>query len=218
MGGGNDYVHDGYGGMDTFDGGAGSDTMSYTYRFSQTVSVTLNGKKAVDVTVGGIAEDRIKNFENIEGGSQADTFTGDKLKNRLDGGGGSDTIDGGDGNDMLIGNVGKDFLTGGKGADHFVYLYSNASYFGSFQRDVIADFQKGSDKIDLSKLDPDGNLGAATEFRFSGDTFAGRTGDVRAYQESGSTIVEIDFNGDKAADMQIELTDAGNLGKGDFLL
>jgi Ca2+-binding RTX toxin-like protein len=218
MGGGNDYIHDGYGGKDTFDGGDGSDTISYSYRFSQAVVVTLNGSKTVDVSVAGVDEDKIKNFENVQGGGAADVLTGDKLRNTLDGSGGNDTLDGADGNDILNGSTGKDTLTGGKGVDLFAYLFSNTSGLGIFQRDVITDFEKGKDKIDLSKLDPDGNIGNATEFKFSGAAFTGVAGDVRTYIDGGITIVELDLNGNLIADMQIELTGSLNLGKSDFLL
>ena len=44
--------------------------------------MTLNGGHFVTVTVGGVAEDTIKNIENVYGGSGADTLTGDSLRQR----------------------------------------------------------------------------------------------------------------------------------------
>ena len=53
-------------------------------------SVTLNGATNATVTVGGVAEDTIRNIENVTGGSGDDTLTGDGLANVLSGGAGND--------------------------------------------------------------------------------------------------------------------------------
>ena len=71
--------------------------------------MTLNGPTNATVTVGGVAEDTIRNIENVIGGSGNDTLTGDALANLcrraattcsrvrrndvLDGGAGIDTAD-----------------------------------------------------------------------------------------------------------------------------
>jgi serralysin len=94
-------------GVDTLDGGAGSDTADFSDK-SAIVSVTLNGAITATVTVGGIAEDTVKNIENIIGGSNNDTLIGDGLSNRLDGGLGNDTLNGGIGGDTLVGGGGND--------------------------------------------------------------------------------------------------------------
>ena len=47
------------------------------------VSVTLNGATNAIVTVGGVAEDTIRNIENVQGGSGNDTLIGDGLANKL---------------------------------------------------------------------------------------------------------------------------------------
>ena len=73
--------------------------------------VTLNGSTNATVTVGGLAEDTIKNLENIIGGSAADTLIGDLLANILNGGGGADLMRGMAGNDTYVvdnaGDVGR---------------------------------------------------------------------------------------------------------------
>jgi Ca2+-binding RTX toxin-like protein len=48
--------------------------------------------------------------------------------------------------------LGKDRLTGGAGNDVFVYTGTTQSPAGA-NRDVITDFQRGFDKIDLSAID-----------------------------------------------------------------
>ena len=60
------------------------------------------------MTVGGVAEDTIKNIENVYGGSGADTLTGDGLAN---------VLYGGSGNDLLKGGAGADTLNGGGDID-----------------------------------------------------------------------------------------------------
>jgi Ca2+-binding RTX toxin-like protein len=85
-------------GNDTLDGGAGLDTIIYRDKFIPVV-VDLKGATGASVSVGGVVEDTIKNFENVIGGHAGDTLTGDGLANLLSGG---------LGNDLLAGNGGPD--------------------------------------------------------------------------------------------------------------
>ncbi|WP_162245457.1 calcium-binding protein, partial [Methylobacterium sp. Leaf466] len=94
-------------GADTLNGGVGLDTADYGDKTTAVV-VTLNGAMAVNVIVGGAAEDTIQNIENLIGGSSNDTLTGDGLANILTGGLGNDILRGGLGNDRLDGGVGVD--------------------------------------------------------------------------------------------------------------
>ena len=52
----------------SLDGGAGVDTAVYTDK-TVAVVVALNGATNATVTVGGVAEDTIRNIENVTGGS-----------------------------------------------------------------------------------------------------------------------------------------------------
>ncbi len=61
--------------------------------------LTLAGSTFAGVTIGGVAEDTIRNFENVIGGAGADTLTGDGLANYFFGGLGNDALDGGAGID-----------------------------------------------------------------------------------------------------------------------
>lgn len=103
---GNDYLRGGDG-KDTLDGGAGVDTADYSGKTSA-IEVKLNGANYVTVTVGGSAEDSIKNIENFNGGSDSDTITGDANANSLNGGAGDDVLKGGAGADILDGGAGTD--------------------------------------------------------------------------------------------------------------
>ncbi len=124
-GAGNDTLTGGAG-IDELDGGAGSDTAVYSAEAASVV-VTLNGAAMSVVTIGGAADDKLWNIENLIGGSGADTLTGDGLANRLDGGGGNDVLNGGDGDDILIGRAGNDTLDGGAGVDTSSYEEKSVS-------------------------------------------------------------------------------------------
>ena len=147
-------------------------------------------------------------LEEARGGSGNDTLIGNDAANLLSGGDGNDRIDGGVGNDTLIGGRGADTLTGGAGADIFQYLSLQDSGVG-LGRDVITDFEQGSDKIDLSALAPSRYIGT--------NGFSGRAGEVRYAAFDGGTIIELDVNGDRISDLQIELDNGVALAFGDFL-
>jgi Ca2+-binding RTX toxin-like protein len=75
-----------------------------------------------------------------------DTIIGFNTADTLRGRAGNDTLTGGDGNDTVFGGAGNDVLAGGDGNDKFA--------FSSFSdgRDVVLDFVRGSDRIDMSSL------------------------------------------------------------------
>ncbi len=147
-------------------------------------------------------------IEDARSGSGNDTLFGNAAANLLSSGAGNDRIDGGAGNDKLIGGRGTDTLTGGAGADLFQYLSVEDSQVG-LTRDVIIDFEKGSDRIDLSALEASRFIGTGS--------FTGRAGEVRYATFDGGTVIELDTNGDRISDMQIELDGSVSLAFGDFL-
>jgi Ca2+-binding RTX toxin-like protein len=134
--GGNDSLKGGLG-RDALDGGAGIDTADYSDKTTK-VSVTLNGATAVTVSVNGVAEDTIKNVENLKGGSGGDALTGDALANAFVGNAGNDSLNGGLGKDVLTGNAGQDF-----------FYFTTAP--GSTNFDTITDFTHVDDTIRLGK-------------------------------------------------------------------
>ena len=103
---GNDTINGGANG-DAIDGGGGVDTATYAEK-SVGVSVTLNGATAATVMVNGVAEDTIKNVENLTGGSAADSFLGDAFANVFSGDAGNDSLSGLLGNDNVSGGAGDD--------------------------------------------------------------------------------------------------------------
>ncbi len=141
-GAGDDWLLGGEG-VDTLDGGTGSDTADYSDK-AVPLMVTLNGAVDAIVTVGGVAEDTIRNIENLIGGSGNDTFIGDAMANSLSGGYGDDKLQGGAGNDTL---------DGGSDADTIVFIGNLAEYSISYNFDnqtyTVTDSLSGRDGSDL---------------------------------------------------------------------
>ncbi len=119
--GGNDTIYGGFGDQ-LISGGAGSDhlvgdvgdhmgngndTVDYSEKTGDVV-VTLSTTHATTVTVNGVAEDTIDEFENVNGGSGNDSITGSEVVNILTGNGGNDFLDGRAGGDRMAGGAGND--------------------------------------------------------------------------------------------------------------
>ena len=132
-GGEDDDTLNGGPGSDTLDGGPGEDTAVY----KRVDEADEDGTALLPVTVSlstGQAEDGfygrdtivLGSVENLEGGQDPNTFTGDDNDNTLTGGGGDDTLSGGDGDDTLNGGPGADTLDGGEGSDTATYEDSDA--------------------------------------------------------------------------------------------
>lgn len=204
-------------GKDTLDGGGGSDTADYSDK-SAALSVSLNGATSVTVTLGGVAEDSIKNIESVNGGSGIDTIIGDALANRLTGNGGADILSGGLGNDTLTGGIGYDKLTGGGGND--IFKFTGLSELGktSTGTDVIADFLTG-DKIDLSAIDAIAATSTVNDaFSYLGSV-AGFTGAGQLRYDSGAHVLYGNTDSNTAtAEFAIVLTGVSSLASTDFTL
>ena len=147
-------------------------------------------------------------IENARSGSGNDTLTGNEAGNRLESGAGNDTLTGNGGDDFLIGGAGHDTLSGGAGADSFAFLANGDSTTGA-GRDSITDFTHGSDHIDLSALNAAKFIGTSL--------FSGQAGQVRYASFDGSTIIELDSNGDRVADFQVELKGGPAVTFSDFI-
>ena len=93
----------------TLNGGGGVNTLDYS---ASAAGVTVN---LLAGTATGLT--KIKNFQNVIGGSGNDTLIGDEGKNVLIGNAGDDILLGLDGADALWGGYGRDLLIGGLGAD-----------------------------------------------------------------------------------------------------
>ncbi|SLN55202.1 Bifunctional hemolysin/adenylate cyclase precursor [Pseudooceanicola marinus] len=79
------------------------------------------------------------------GGAGNDTLQGGALDDALTGGAGHDLLRGGAGDDILVDGTGRDTLQGDAGADVFALSLDG-------ETDVIADFERGTDRLDLSRI------------------------------------------------------------------
>lgn len=113
-------------------GGAGNDRL-----LGEDGNDVLKGGTDNDVLIGGEGRDRLYGEEGN------DVLLGSEGEDSLYGGEGQDRLVGGGGADLLSGGQGDDLLSGGFGADLFIF----GTGFGD---DVIADFETGLDRIDLS--------------------------------------------------------------------
>jgi Ca2+-binding RTX toxin-like protein len=111
-------------GVDSINGGLGSDWVVFSPDALNGVTVNLAGTTG---TMSGGADDTLSggtlvSIENVDGTNQADNITGSSTHNELWGRDGDDTLSGGNGNDTLAGEAGNDSLTGGFGSDWVDYL------------------------------------------------------------------------------------------------
>jgi hypothetical protein len=125
------------------------------------------------------------------------TINGTSFADNLVGTGGADTINGRAGNDVIRGGGGRDTITLGSGRDTVVYAGVTDSPFAS-NWDLITDFTRGEDQIDLSTL-----LGA-TDLIWGGLNV---TANGVWYGMVGTTLsIFIDTNGAPATpEMRIDL-------------
>jgi hemolysin type calcium-binding protein len=160
------------------------------------------------------------------GTASANTLTGGSGMDGLYGMGGNDTISGGGGSDLIDGGTGVDRMTGGSGSD--IFDLDNAMEIGNSNaaREVIMDFTKGVDRIDLSGMDASAELAGNNAFSWLGtSTFGtGAGGEVRYawFDLAGTaydhTIVYGDTDSDTDKEFMFELRGLVTLGSADFYL
>ena len=92
-------------GNDDLDGGVGSDTLDYS-GVAAAITVTLSSVSPQNTV--GAGTDTLVAFENLVGGTGADTLGGDAGANILSGNSGNDTISGDGGDDTISGDLGTD--------------------------------------------------------------------------------------------------------------
>ena len=230
---GNDFIY--YGATmtaaDSTDGGAGFDTVGLigTYTLTFGASSLVGVEKLAMYSAGSAPGAVANNYTvttvdaNVAAGALLDVvgqsllaherlvFNGSAETNgrfNIRGGRGQDTLTGGAGNDQLWGNLGADVLRGGAGNDIFEYLAAAEST--SSARDTIMDFASG-DKINLIAIDPDGNAANGNgRFAWIGSSaFSGVAGELRVTGSGSIWLVEADANGDRIADLVIEVRTLG---------
>ena len=141
---GEDWLQ-GFGGNDTLDGGDGADTVEYSEK-TGSVTVTLKDVGEASVLINGVAEDTVRNIENVIGGSgqnkltgnaSANVFVGDDAYDVLVTLGGNDTAFGEGDNDYLYMGAGDDVAVGGAGVDVLLLEAGSDNGYGGDSQDYI---------------------------------------------------------------------------------
>lgn len=191
-------------GNDTLSGGTGNDTLTGAGGHDQ-----MFGDGGNDRLFGGSGDDTLRGAEGddtLSGGSGNDALAGNAGNDRLHGGEGADTLHGGAGEDTLFGGSHRDLLFGGADADLFVWSEAVHSLHG-LNRDTIADFTPGQDRVDLSGLHPGLRFVAAWTLT---------PGEMRYNALIGRLYVDLTGNG--ASDFSVDLTGAPALTAADLIL
>jgi len=148
-------------------------------KFPSLTNIGINTKKLgltdVDLTGFGEAIIGLDSSDRIIGSNSRDLIAGLK------------------GNDRLFGAGGGDLLIGGKGTNRYLYTDTSDSPDSEGQRDKIVGFGK-KDRINLRPLLDSGDLTFIDAAKFSGSA-----GEVRFKKET----LEVDLDGDKAADLAV---------------
>ena len=195
--------YSGYDHLLTIDGVAPEELISSDFVYSNSGAKNQTGTTYSDVMFGS---------------RSADILRGSSGNDILLGGIGNDRLEGGSGIDELIGGAGKDVLVGGSNADFFVFSAASETQPGASYRDCISDFQKGSDKIDLSDIDARPDVSGNQAFTFINKSAFSSPGQVCYSQSNGNTIVSGNTDFDSSAEFQIELTGLYTLSAADFVL
>lgn len=243
-GGNGDDTLDGGAGRDTLNGGAGNDV--YVVDISTDVIQDSGGIDSVQSTANSFTlTGTLDNLEfvgsgdfvgagnstandiaggsgndSLSGNAGNDTIFGNDGNDTLLGGAGNDQLSGGEGNNVIIGGLGKDAMSGGSGVDTFRFLTLTDTRIG-VNADVISSFQAGTDKIDVSAIDPNAGLLGDQSYAFIGNSvFSAVAGqaEVRFLTVGGNTMVNFDNDGNGTTDMSIQLSGIVALTSLDFIL
>jgi Ca2+-binding RTX toxin-like protein len=198
---GDDFILGGAG-NDDIEGGIDNDTIN-----GNAGDDTILGDSGNDILVGQDGSDV------LDGSDGLDTMDGGNGDDVLEGGADNDILRGRAGEDELAGGLGRDYLTGGQDADQFVFRALAETVVGAL-RDQILDFEQGVDLIVVAGLSPG-------VFEFVGTNAFAPSGnpELRLLETvTGSTIVQIDSDGDGTQDAEIRVANVTGLTADDFVL
>ena len=215
------YVVDDAGDTVTEDAGVGTGTDTVQASISYTLganveNLTLTGSADLNGTGNGLANTLTGNSgaNVLSGGGGGDILNGLAGADTLNGEAGNDTLDGGANDDVLTGGAGQDRLTGGAGADAFVFTAADIRRTGpgfglTADKDVILDLSfAANDRIDLSAIDANAILAGDQAFTFVGN-FSGVAGPATLKFITGKSVLQLDVDGDRKADLIVEIN--GNI-------
>lgn len=130
-------------GTDTMEGGEGIDTYDVANSEVNFLRYDVNLTTGTDQY-----NNQYTNIENVIGGDQGDSITGDTVDNVLDGDGGNDTLEGAAGDDTLIGGAGDDVFVYNSGDGNDTISDFNADNSGA----IDDGDQTNNDLIDLDSF------------------------------------------------------------------
>ncbi|GHC43684.1 M10 family metallopeptidase C-terminal domain-containing protein [Neogemmobacter tilapiae] len=220
---GDDWL-DGGAGNDTLEGGMGDDTFVVDGLGDVLLEIVGGGHDTVISDVDWILDAGFEQLRLVgsiarsaEGNVDDNRLQGNDIGNMLKGFRGRDTLWGNDGADTLVGGGGRDILYGGQDlfADRFVFQTPKDSR-ASHMRDVVHDFTKLVDEIDLRLIDANIRKDGDQKFVYSGakpQAFSVWWADV-----GRDILLLADVNGDKKADLEIRITKMANFANNDLLL
>ena len=166
-----DDVITGGAGNDSLNGANGTDTVDYSYATAN-LTVSLAVTTAQTVSTGDA--DTLSNFENLTGGTGADTLTGST---------GNNSIKGGSGNDRMTGGAGNDSIDGGVGT-------TDVAVFAGLQASYTLTTVSGTTTVVDNQPSTDGNDGTDTLIATEKAEFKG------GVQVSLATPIALDLDGD----------------------
>lgn len=202
------------------------DDLYYVDNASDVVSETSASGGGIDTVIASISRTLGNYQENLSlsgtaavngtGNSLANILKGNSAANVLKGGGGDDMLSGGAGNDLLVGGAGKEVLTGGAGNDIFDFNALSETGLTSPTWDVISDFQRGNDKIDLATLDA--NTATAANEAFNSIIDSTTTFTAAGQLKVANGVLYGNTDSDNTPEFAIELIGVASLATSDFVL
>jgi Ca2+-binding RTX toxin-like protein len=202
--------YDGYGHFLTINDHSLSELNSRDFIFANLRDLDDRGTRFGDVMFGSRYGDRI----NGAGGN--DQVIGGLGNDRLNGGEGNDHLQGGSGRDTLTGDAGRDRLEGGTGADIFRFVSANDT--AGDERDLILDFLRDYDQIDVSEIDADTTKAGNQSFEFAGNSIFTGIGQLIFSKQGQNTVIAGNIDADTIAEFQIVISGIFSPRESDFIL
>ena len=196
-------------GADSYDGGAGTDTLAYSR--TTALTITMDGSSANDGSSG--ENDNVgSTIENLVSGDGDDSITGNSSDNVITGNGGADTMITGDGDDTFVETSfsANDVFTGGSGSDTVSYSSRSSSVTVTMDGAAANDGQSGeNDSVDstvenvLAGSGSDSITGNSSDNVITGgagfDTLSGGDGNDTFAEGTGTSGADV-FDGGNGAD------------------
>jgi len=182
-------------GDNVLNGGLGIDSVVYD---SAARAVTVSLAVTTAQNTGGSGLDTLIGIERLIGSNYDDVLTGNSRSNVLNGKGGADT------------------LTGGGGRDTFDFNALSEMGTVSSTWDVITDFARGQDKINLATLDA--NTATAANDAFTGFIASGASFTAAGQLRVSDGVLYGNTDADSAAEFAIQLTGITTLAISDMVL